>query len=321
VTSTPAPTIGLDVGGTKVLGVALDATGTIVAEHREPTPEGGEAVVAAMASTVGRLRALAPDVVAVGAGVPGLVDREGVLRLAPNLPGVTDLPVATLLGEATGLPVRIDNDATCALWGEHEAGAARGGDDVLLVTLGTGIGGGILADGALVRGAHGFAGELGHMVVVADGLPCPCGRRGCWERYASGSALGRLGRVAAAQPGGERLLAHGGGRPDDVDGEHVSAAAAEGDPVALAVVAEFAGWFGLGLANLVAILDVDTCVIGGGLVEAGDTVLEPMRAALGERLVGAAHRPAPAVVAAVLGEHAGAVGAAHLAREAVPSPV
>ena len=312
-----ASTIGLDVGGTKVLGVAIDAGGAILAEHREPTPVGGEAVLAAMAETARRLRAAVPAVVAVGAGLPGLVDRQGNLRFAPNLPGVVDLPAAARLRELTGLPVRADNDATCALWGEHVAGVARGADDVLLVTLGTGIGGGLLLDGRLVRGRNGFAGEPGHMVVDADGIPCPCGRRGCWERYASGSGLGRMGREAAERGAGARLLELAGGDAAEVRGEHVTAAAAEGDEEARAVLEHFAGWFALGLANLVAIADVGTCVIGGGLVEAGETLLGPVRLAVAAGLLGGDRRPPVAILAAGLGEHAGAVGAAHLAREAL----
>ena len=313
-----APTIGLDVGGTKVLGVAIDAAGTILAEHREPTPVGGEAVLAAMGETARRLRAAVPGVVALGAGLPGLVDRQGNLRFAPNLPGVVDLPAAARLRELTGLPVRADNDATCALWGEHVAGVARGADDVLLVTLGTGIGGGLLLDGRLVRGRNGFAGEPGHMVVDAGGIPCPCGRRGCWERYASGTGLGRMGREAAERGAGARLLELAGGDASEVRGEHVTAAAAEGDVDAKAVLDHFAGWFAMGLANLVAIADVGTCVIGGGLVEAGETLLGPVRVAVAAGLLGGDRRPPVEIVAAALGEHAGAVGAAHLAREALP---
>ncbi len=313
-TTGAATTIGLDVGGTKVLGVGLDAGGAVVAEHREPTPRGGAAVIEAMVETVRRLREVVPEVAAIGAGVPGLVDRDGRLRFAPNLPGVVELPVRTLLEEATGLPVRVDNDATCALWGEHEAGVAQGCDDALLVTLGTGIGGGLLLDGQLVRGANGFAGEFGHMVVSADGIACPCGRRGCWERYASGSALGRLGREAADAGTGWRLVELAGGDAGEVRGEHVTEAAADGDPGALEVMESFARWFALGLSNLVAVADVRTCVIGGGLVEAGDTLLDPIRVAVARSLVGGDHRPPVDVVAAGLGEHAGAIGAAHLAR-------
>ncbi|MEA3020031.1 MAG: glucokinase, partial [Actinomycetota bacterium] len=223
---TATPTVGIDVGGTKVLGVVADAAGTVLAEHRVPTPPDGEQLIATMVELVARLRASHPDVTAVGAGVPGLVDRDAVLRFAPNLPGIVELAVGARLAGATGLPVRVDNDNTCALWGEHLLGAARDRTDVVLVGLGTGIGGGLLLDGRLARGTHGFAGEIGHMVVARGGIACVCGRHGCWEQYASGTALGRLGR----ESGAARIVELAGGLVDDVRGEHVTAAATEGDP-------------------------------------------------------------------------------------------
>jgi glucokinase len=230
--------------------------------------------------------------------VPGLVDRDAVLRFAPNLPGIVELPVGALLADATGLPVRVDNDNTCALWGEHLLGAARDATDVVLVGLGTGIGGGLLVDGRLARGAHGFAGEIGHMVVARGGIPCVCGHNGCWERYASGSALGRMARDAGI---GER-------------GEDVTTAAIAGDAAALAVFDEFADWFAVGLVNLVHVLDVSRCVIAGGLVEAGEVLIEAVRRAFTARVVAPEHRPPVEIVAAQLGERAGAIGAALLAR-------
>jgi glucokinase len=290
-------TIGVDVGGTKVLGVVVDDAGSVVASHRVSTPSGGDAVVEAMVGVIAALRRERDDVVAVGAGVPGLVDRDGVLRFAPNLPGVVELPVGRLLRDATRLPVTVDNDNTCALWGEHLAGAARDAADVVLIGLGTGIGGGLLLDGRLVRGAHGFAGEIGHMVVARGGIPCVCGRNGCWERYASGTALGRMAREAGI---GER-------------GEDVTAAAIGGDAAALALFDEFADWFAVGLVNLVHALDVSRCVIAGGLVEAGEVLLDAVRRAFAARLVAPDHRPPVDIVGATLGERAGAIGAALLA--------
>jgi glucokinase len=307
-------TIGIDVGGTKVLGVVLDDGDAVVAEHRVPTPRGGDAVVAAVAEVAAELRT--PDVVGVGAGVPGFVDRSGVLRFAPNLPGVRELPVRARLADATGLPVRVDNDATCALWAEHVLGACADVDDAVLVTLGTGIGGGLLLDGRLARGANGFAGEPGHMVVDHDGLPCVCGRQGCWERYASGSALGRLARELTEGGRGGRLVELAGGDPLAVRGEHVTAAAAEGDPEAVALFALLGDWFAVGLVNLVHILDVACCVIGGGLVEAGPVLLDPVRRSFAARVVAPEHRPPVTIVPAELGERAGAIGAALLARPA-----
>lgn len=301
-------TIGIDVGGTKVLGVVADAAGTVLAEHRVPTPHGGDAVVDAMVAVIGELRG-GHDASAIGAGVPGLVNRDGVLRFAPNLPGVLELPVGALLASATGLPVRVDNDNTCALWGEHLLGAARDVSDVVLVGLGTGIGGGLLLDGRLVRGAHGFAGEIGHMVVARGGIECVCGRRGCWERYASGSALGRMGRESAAT----RIVELAGGDVEQVLGEHVTIAAIEGDADALAVFDEFADWFAVGLVNLVHVLDVERCVIAGGVVEAGEVLIDAVRRAFAARIVAPEHRPAVDIVGAELGERAGAIGAALLA--------
>jgi glucokinase len=255
------------------------------------------AMVGAMGETVAALRTRHDDVVAVGAGVAGLVTRQGTVRYSPNLPGVVELAVGPLLAELVGLPVQLDNDATCALWGEHMRGAARGAHDVVLVTLGTGVGGGLLLDGNLVRGANGFAGEIGHMVVARGGIECVCGRRGCWERYASGSALGRMGREAGI---GDR-------------GEDVTAAALAGDATALAVFDEFADWFAVGLVNLVHVLDVERCVIAGGLVEAGEVLIDAVRRAFAARIVAPEHRPAVDIVGAELGERAGAVGAALLA--------
>jgi glucokinase len=312
-------TLGLDVGGTKVLGIVLDDHGTVVAEHRQPTVRDPDGLLAGMVSVATTLLDGTPGVTAVGVGAPGLVDRHGTLRFAPNLPGVVELPLGPRLAEALGLPVRADNDATCAAWAEHQLGAAAGTDTALLVTLGTGIGGGLVVDGLLVRGANGFAGEVGHMVVDDDGLPCPSGRRGCWERYASGSALDRQARELVASGRGRRLVELAGGDPEHVTGVQVTAAATEGDADALELLDRFADWFALGLANLIHAFDPSRCVVGGGLVAAGEVVLGPIRTSLSEaRLVAPEHRPPVEVVPAVLGPEAGAIGAALLARTVQP---
>ena len=303
---------GIDVGGTKVLGVALDPADptAVVAEARVPTPDGAAALLDAITGVV---RALGDvrEIGSVGVGIAGLVDRRGVLRVGPNLPGLRGVHVAEEMEARLGLPIRVDNDATCATWGEHVAGAARGVRDAVLVTLGTGIGSGMIADGELVRGAHGFGGEAGHMVVDPHGPPCPCGRRGCWERFASGSGLGFLGREAALAHRFSRGVALAGGA-EEVRGEHVTLAASEGDADALAIVDHFAEWVALGIGNLLALLDSSLVVIGGGLVEAGDLLLEPVRAALPDSMMAAEERTDVHVVAAELGERAGAIGAALL---------
>ena len=309
-------TIGVDVGGTKCHGIVLDDQGEVVAEHRVPTPHGAEAIVAAIATVVEGLRLDVGEHIAhVGVGVPGLVERTGVLRFAPNLPGVVELDLHARLGERLpGTNLRFENDATCAGWGEREHGAAQGMDTVLLVTLGTGIGGGLIVDGKMFHGANGFAGEIGHMVVDPNGPPCPCGQRGCWERYASGSGLGRLGREAAIAGRAPRVVELAGGDAEDVKGEHVTTAAGEGDAQAQAVMTGFAWWLALGLANLANIFDPQCFVVGGGLIGAGDLIMEPTRLAFAGLVAGAEHRPAVPIVAALLGDRAGAIGAAALAR-------
>jgi len=302
---------GVDLGGTKCLGVVLDA-GEIVAEHRVPTPEGDDAVVSALAGVVETLREATPFD-AVGVGAPGLVDREGVLHFAPNLTVSPGLALRSVLEERLGLSVSVDNDATCAAWGERQWGAARGFDHVVMATLGTGIGGGIVADGQVYRGANGFAGEIGHMGVHPEGPDCRCGQQGCWERYASGGGLGRLARDAASAGSATRVVELAGGDGQEVRGEHVTRAVAEGDPEAIEIMDRFAGWVALGLADLANIFDPQVLVLGGGLVTAGEALLAPVRRAFRELLAGAEWRPEVKIVTAELGAHAGAIGAADLA--------
>jgi glucokinase len=306
---------GVDVGGTKVLGVLVDpdCPAVVLHEARVPTPDGRVAVLDAMADVVRQLGGgPSGEVGAVGVGIAGLVDRSGVLRIGPNLPGLRGVRVGDELHRRLGLPIRVDNDATCAAWGEHLAGAARGAGDAVCITLGTGIGAGIVADDELVRGAHGFGGEAGHMIVDPRGPLCPCGRRGCWERFASGNGLGRLGREAAEAGRFDRGIELAGGVAESVRGEHVTQAAAEGDEGALAVIHTFAGWVALGIGNLVTVLDCSLVVVGGGLVEAGDLLLDPVRQAFPSQVMAPEERADVRIVAAELGERAGAIGAALL---------
>lgn len=315
-TGTADPTtdvrIGVDLGGTKCLGVAIDGDGQIIREVRRPTPAGADAVIDAIVEVAAELGDGFGSASAVGVGVPGLVTRDGVLRAAPNLPGVDDLHVADLLLERLGGEVAVDNDNTCATLAEWQHGAARGADEVLFVALGTGIGGGVVSGGRLQRGEHGFTGEFGHMVVDPNGPPCVCGRRGCWERYSSGAGLARLAREAAFSRRAARVVTLAGGDPELVRGEHVQRAALERDPDALAVIDEFGRWVALGLVNLTNALDPGTIVLGGGLSTGADLYLDPIRRWFVELLYSPDLRPHPELVIAQLGEHAGAVGAALL---------
>jgi glucokinase len=307
----PSRRVGIDVGGTKAQAVVIDRNGEVVETLQRPTPRGDRSLTALLDVLV----ELADEVGhegSIGVGVPGLVTRDGVLRAAPNLDGVADFAIAELLSDRFGSAVHVDNDATCATVAEWLLGAGRGTNDMMLVTLGTGIGGGAVANGAVLRGANGFAGEFGHMVVDPTGPPCPCGRRGCWERYASGSGLAMLAREAATGHRLRDVVRHAGGDPQAVRGEHVQAAAREGDPEALAVIDEFSRWVALGLANLTNALDPAMFVLGGGLATGSDLYLDPIRRWFADLLYQSHLRPIPRVEFARWGPLAGAVGAALL---------
>ncbi|MEO6157467.1 MAG: ROK family protein [Ilumatobacteraceae bacterium] len=304
--------VGIDVGGTKCLAVALDETGQIVAELRRATPRGPEALLSELVGIIAEVVGEVGGVRSLGVGLPGLVTRDGTLVAAPNLVDIRSFEVGRLLRERVEFEVHIDNDATCACVGEWRAGVAMGHTEMVMATLGTGIGGGVVSAGGLLRGAHGFAGEFGHMVVDPDGPPCPCGRRGCWERFASGSGLGRLAREAAAAGRLTRVVELADGDLQAIRGEHVQTAAREGDLDALRLVDEFARWVAIGLVNLANAFDPDLLVLGGGLATAPDVYLAPIAAAFEALLYASGSRPLPAVRFATLGEHAGAVGAAML---------
>jgi glucokinase len=319
-------TYGIDIGGTKVLGVALDAGERVVAEARVPTPTGnreivGSHVAAAVAEVADRLdiavHGASGSVPAppVGVGAPGMVDRRGRLCFAPNLPQAQGVDWSELVGERLpGRRVVVENDANLAALAEQRLGAARGFRHVVMVTLGTGIGGGIVVDGRVQLGAAGFAGEIGHMVVDPTGPACPCGRRGCWERFASGAGLGVLAREAALAGRLGEVVRLAGGDPESVRGEDVSAAAAAGDPAARRVIEEVGAWIGFGLANLACVLDPECFVLGGGVVGAGDLLVDAARATFGELVEGGDQRPPVVIVAAAFGERSGAVGGAIAAR-------
>jgi glucokinase len=323
--STTTLSVGVDVGGTRIKAGLVDETGRIVHAARHDTPDRTtqpkvveDAVVDAVTELLARPEAAEQGVVGVGIGAAGFVAAErGTVVFAPHL-SWRDEPLQEKVAARLGVPVVVDNDANAAAWAEHRFGAARGESHLLMVTLGTGIGGALLVDGALERGRHGLAGEFGHMVVVPDGRRCECGNRGCWEQYASGAVLRRdaLELLEAGSTFAGDLLRRCGGRPELIQGEDVTQAAREGDPVAVELVGEVGRWLGIGLANLVAALDPGTVVVGGGASEAGDLLLVPAREALARHLAGRGHRPVPPVRAAALGVSAGLVGAAELARQA-----
>lgn len=305
----PDLALGVDVGGTKIAAGLVDARGVLTRRTEIPKPAEPEETLAAVG---GLIAGLVDDVASIGVGVAGFVDSDRRhVHFAANL-GWEDLDLVAALDSQ--LPVVVENDAAAAAWGEYVAGAGRGADNLLVVTVGTGIGGGLVIGGQLVRGAFGGAAEIGHIRFEPDGLPCGCGQRGCWEQYASGTALVRQAQEAAdAHPeeAAEVLRLSGGHR---VAGKAITQAAVAGDPFARSLISRLGESLGVGIASLVAVVDPGTILIGGGVADAGELLLAPLRAALAQRLTGGARRPHPEVAAASLGNDAGVIGAALLSR-------
>jgi glucokinase len=302
--------LGVDVGGTKCLGVVIDDAGEIVVSERRPTPNDGEQLVATVVELATILGAEVPEIASVGVGLPGSITIDGVLTSSPHLPGVVQFDAASRLSERLERPVKVTNDASCAALAEWQVGAGRGVDDLIMITLGTGIGGGVIAGGRLLLGAHGYLGEFGHIVIDPDGPLCPCGKRGCWERYASGSAIALEAKRLAIYEGRLDAVAAAAGSVEEITAEHIVAAAIDGDPDAAYVLAHFARWMAVGLGSLTMAFDPALFIIGGGLSRAAPVYEEVLR----QRFAGAVYasdlRPLPVLAFAVLGERAGAVGAA-----------
>ncbi|GAT64934.1 glucokinase [Planomonospora sphaerica] len=311
-----ALTIGVDIGGTKIAAGVVDDGGRIVAQSLRPTPaDNPERVADTIADAVAEL-AKDREVEAVGLGAAGFIDEtRSLVRFAPNL-AWREEPLQKKVSDLIGLPVVVENDANAMAWAEARFGAGRGESHVVCVTVGTGIGGGMVLDGALYRGRWGMGAEFGHMQVVPEGRLCGCGNLGCWEQYASGNALVTEARlIAEADPArAARLLEIAGGGPADIEGPEITDAAREGDPAALAAFSSMAEWLGRGLSDLAAVLDPGCFILGGGVSRAADLWIDQVRDSFGRNLTGRGHRPLADIRLAELGASAGLVGAADLAR-------
>jgi glucokinase len=310
--------IGVDIGGTKIAAGVVDEDGTILAQTRRATqPDDAGSIDRAIAEIYAELSE-SYEVGAIGLAAAGFVaaDRSGVL-FAPNL-AWRNYPLRDRVAELVGPDVRIvvENDANAAGWAEFRFGVGREVDDMLMLTVGTGLGGAVMIGGRLVRGAWGVAAEVGHMRVVPGGHYCGCGHEGCWEQYASGSALVRDAQAAIiTQPErAVRLLELAGGDAEKLVGPHVTDAAQEGDPLAVELFSELGRWIGEGSASVAALLDPELIVVGGGVGAAGDLLLAPARQAFGEQLSARGYRPEARIELAAMGNDAGIVGAADLAR-------
>ena len=313
-----ALSIGVDVGGTKIAAGVVDEAGAVIARIQKDSPANNrEAIMTTIIDCVNELRAEVEGVETVGVGAAGFVSSDrNTMASGTNLDW-TGMRIGDVVSEGTGLPVVVENDANAAGWAEARFGAGAGKRNVLVVTLGTGVGGAIVIDGRLVRGAAGFAAEIGHINIEPDGRPCGCGQRGCLERYASGTALGVNGwELARFQPSyAARIIELSGGNPEHISGKAVTAAAREGDPAALECYARLGRALGQGLADLCAVLDPEVVVLAGGMTEAGEILLGPVRKAFAAYLTAGARRPEIPVLISSSGQDAGLIGAADLARQ------
>jgi glucokinase len=311
-------TIGIDVGGTKIAAGVVDTDGAIIARAHRVTPALSVDAIAESISAAAAELIDKHDIEGVGIGAAGFVssDRTTVL-FAPNL-AWRDEPLGTRVADKIGKPVVVENDANAAAWAEFQYGAAKHVEHMVCITVGTGIGGGVVVDGQLLRGAFGVAAELGHMRVVPDGHRCGCGARGCLEQYASGRALVREAR-ALAESGAlgamQMLSVCGITDPADLTGPMITVAAQQGDPCARELLDDLGRWLGEGTASIVTLFDPGLVVYGGGVSAAGDLVLTAAQRAFDRHLPARTNRPHPGLALAQLGNEAGIIGAADLARQ------
>ncbi|MDD7965062.1 ROK family glucokinase [Actinomycetospora lemnae] len=316
-------TVGVDVGGTKIAAGVVDEAGKLIASTRRETPATDtRMVLEAIADAVRELRS-GHEIVGVGIGAAGFVDAgRAKVMFAPNL-AWRDEDLRGQLSVALDLPVVVENDANAVAWAESRFGAGRDHDDLVAITIGTGVGGGIVTGGRLVRGGFGVAAEIGHITMVPYGRRCGCGLQGCWEQYGSGRALLtealEIARHSPAFAAG--LIAAAGGDPEAITGEMVTATAQQGDVGALHCFDEIGRWIGLGLAQLAAVLDPTLFVIGGGVSAAGEVLRGRVEEVFRANLTGRGHRPVAEVRLAELGWESGMVGAADLARTNFDSAV
>jgi glucokinase len=314
--------VGVDIGGTKVAAGVVDEAGRVLERFQVPTPSHDpKAVEDAIVDAVNRLRER-HLVEAVGIGAAGWVDNtQSVVRFSPHL-AWRDEPLRAALESRVNLPLIVDNDANAAAWAEYRFGAGAGSSVMVCLTLGTGIGGGLVINGSLFRGTYGMAGEWGHQTAVPGGHWCECGNRGCWEQYASGNALVREARalLGAGGAAAEDLRASLKVGPEALTGPHVTAAAMAGDPVAARLLGDVGRWLGLGIADVVAGLDPEVVVIGGGVSAAGELLVGPAREAFEATLTGRGFRTYARLELARFRNDAGLVGAADLARLALREP-
>jgi len=315
--------LGIDLGGTKILTAVTDAQGKILSHDQSVTPaeQGQQAVVISIMESVNRslkqAQITAPDLAAVGLGAPGLSNPEtGILYTSPHLPRWKDVPIRDIIEKELGKKTYLINDATAAAIGELHYGAGKGMRQLIYITVSTGIGGGIIINGKVYTGSGGMAGEPGHMVIDDKGPQCTCGNKGCWETLASGSALAREARYRINEGAATSILEYADGDTDKVNAEAIHEAAKTGDKLANELITQTAYYLGVGLANLINIFNPEIIVLGGGLTNIGDTLLEPAYDEARRRAFKQTYQ-AVRFARAELGYYPGVLGAAAYALEKI----
>lgn len=310
------PIIGIDLGGTRLRAALCSPDGSLLKWVKKKTrAKGGPQVV--MERVAQAIRQVWPDegdVRAISMVAPGPLDPfEGVVIEAPNLPGWDHVPVRDILTQEFDRPVFVGNDANLAALAEHRFGAGRGFDDLIYLTISTGVGGGIILDGKLLLGSKGLAGEIGHMIVQPGGPLCGCGRRGCLEAIASGTAIGRAARILIDGGKGEVILEMAGGDRNAVDSQAVGLAAAAGDPTAIGLLADAGRHIGIAIASLMHLFNPQRFILGGGVSQVGDLLFEPVRATVRDWAMSPLYWQGVDIVPAALGDDVGLLGALALA--------
>jgi glucokinase len=312
-------TLGVDVGGTKIAAGVVTEQGKILYEMREDTPDNASKIDIEIAAMYKEAVSKYPDIEAIGIGAPGFISEDRkVINFAPNV-NWRNYPLSANISKLidNAIPVLIDNDANVAGWAEFKYGVAKDAQDMVMVTVGTGVGGAIVISNRLIRGRWGAAAEIGHMRLIPHGIPCGCGLRGCWEQYASGTALVRQTRLRAAQEpeNAIELLKNAAGNVSNITGPMITIAAEAGDKLSREMLRETGMWLGEGCASLAAVLDPEVIVIGGGVIAAGDMLLDPAREAFKSHLTSRGYRKEASLIRAEFGNDAGIVGAGALAFE------
>jgi len=312
-----ALTIGIDIGGTKVLGGVVDSAGKVIDSARRATPSaGGLELITTVIDLIEEFQQKY-EVAGVGISVAALIySDQGTIVGAPNIANLSELNFVNEIKKEINLPVIAENDANAAMWAEYKFGNANDLNPVMFFIIGTGMGGGLVIDGKLFRGAHGIGAEFGHMIVQPQGLKCGCGAYGCIEQYASGTALMRYAKEAIKldPQKGKNLLELAGGNLSELTGVILTSAAKSGDEIAIAAFNKQADWLGAACASFALLLDPQAIVVGGGVVDAGELFLEPVRKSMSSYMPFGEFHPLPKIIAAKFGNDAGLIGAADLVR-------